>query len=174
MLLLIYTCSKTLSQTVRNSRLTAIYGAKTIITKSDLKVELDDDQASNCKVKVINSEADLDFSTGRLFPETFPCNYNEGDLYYEHYGLPNLDQGEIKLIVTYTSGTKRITKPLILRVSIHPSAAGRIVTKNLGLSVSTLNGYSQPLSSANLGFTYDRLRQECSITMLNGARSWPR
>ena len=97
-------------------------------------------------------------------------------MYYEHYGLPHQNTASERLVVSYVSKeSERITEPVTLSVTVSlADKADQIVSRNTGLSVTVFNGYSEPISGANLGFTYNRGSEDCIVSVLNGAHSWPR
>ena len=155
--------------------LSASFGERTIISKSTLKVRPSNGDRY-CMINVLYNEGSLDASVGRLFPASFPCNFKEGDVYYEHFGLPMLQHSSVELLVTYvTEQSERISLPISIKVEVS-EPSDRIVYRNQGLSVETFNGYSQPIASSNLGINFHSLTQSCYISLLNGAsaHSWPR
>lgn len=173
-LLLLHLCYMCSSEVITNNGIAARFGQRTTLTKSDFDINLQG-QNSHCTVRVLANDADLDFAIGRLLPSSFPCNYREGDVYYEHYGLW-YNQSVVRLLVMYvTSESEQISISSSIKVNVLPlSTNDSIVSRNTGLSVTTLNGYSQAISSSTLAFTYDRVSQECTVSLLNGAHSWPR
>lgn len=156
--------------------ITANFGQRTVVKKSELQIQ-PKTATSSCLVKVINKDTNLYESTGRLFPPTFPCDFSQGTVYYEHFGLPMHKHTTVELLVTYASNSsEKMSTPVFVKVNIVVLTAKNIVEKNLGLTVKNFNGYSDHISRSNLGFSYERDAQLCSVSLRNGAstNSWPR
>ncbi|KAF6030952.1 frem3 [Bugula neritina] len=167
------------SEVIRNSGpLSANFGQTTYIQKSDLRIK-PGSQSSDCSVKVLYEETSFSSRIGRLFPSQFSCNYKEGSVYYEHYGSSLLNHTAVKLLVTYfTNESERVSLPVYLKVDILPASSSpfNCIVRNLGLTAGDASDFSNPISSSNLAFLYNRSREECTISVLNGAApySWPR
>lgn len=154
---------------------TVTSGQMTILPKSVLRIRLPN-RGGYCSIKVLYNENSLDSGVGRLIPPTFPCNYTEGDVYYEHFGLPILMESSVELVVTYTTeDLERLSLPISLQIIV-TTPTNNIVFRNHGLTVQDFNGYSQPVSISNLAARYDRDTEQCYISLRNGASShfWPR
>ena len=174
--LLILRRSHTSAELITSHELNAKFGGKTILSRTDLRLE-PPPGSEGCNVRVISAtDADLSSLAGRLLPSMFACEFEEGSVYYEHYGLPHQNTASVRLVVSYISReSERITQPVTLSVTVSlADEADQIVSRNTGLSVTVFNGYSEPISGANLGFTYNRGSEDCIVSVLNGAHSWPR
>lgn len=163
------------AELITSHQLNAKFGVRTILSRTDLQLD-PSERADSCTVKVISSETNHGSSVGCLLPTTFPCDFETGSVYYEHYGLPHYTESSVLLTVTYVNDdSERITQPVTLNVNVSSAISSeQIVTRNTGLSVPTFNGYSDRISSSNLGFTYNKENEDCVISVLNGAHSWPR
>lgn len=149
------------------------FGGKTVLTKSVLKIK-PHSRESRCHVMVSYDEIASTTSVGRLHPSTFPCNYREGDVYYVHYGAPVYNASSVRLLVTYISEESELkATSMTLNVQTLP-ANYTIVSRNLGLKVSERSRFSQPISTSVLSFSYDKVTQDCRVTLRDTGSSWPR
>lgn len=151
-------------------------GQRTILRKTDISV-LRTLPNLYCRIKVTSNEESLQSSIVRVFPIDFPCDYVEGSVYLEHYGLPVLNYTSVGLVITHaTEDSQRISTPVLLNIVVAQSFTNNIVSRNQGLTVQEISDYSRPISSSNLGFTYSGSSQECHVSLHNtgSAYSWPR
>lgn len=154
--------------------LSVSFGKRTTVQRSTLRIR-PQNRDGDCTVRVLYNEVSLDASVGRLFPPFFPCNFREGDVYYEHFGLPLSTASSVNLLLTYMDDSEKISVPVSMKIEV-TNLTNDIVFKNGGLAVTNFNGYSQPITGSNLGIRYDRGRHSCHISLRNGAtvHSWPR
>lgn len=128
----------------------------------DLKITFP--EGADCKVAVLRSDP-LSQRVGFMQPDTFPCDFNLGDVLYSHLGSMFFTQDFVKLQIRADTETQTRLIPLNLRVTVSLSDMG-IVKKNLPITVKRLGGISTNITSAVLAFKEDATKL-CSVTLLN-------
>jgi len=154
----------------RKGPLTAGFGMVTTLTKTDLKIR-PESREDRCQVRVLATSTQR---VGRLLPSEFPCNFKDGSVTYEHFGLPNWRSDTVELLINYvTSDGATLAMPLSLVVDVLPKDY-KVVRIESAVSVDNLRGFSAPISQRHLQFHFNRLTQECKLTLLSSANAWPR
>ncbi|KAG1699840.1 FRAS1-related extracellular matrix protein 2 [Nymphon striatum] len=135
-----------------------------------LKVEVG--FGDQCLVRVLQNDP-LSQRPGKLYPEEFPCDYGDNEVYYTHFGSPTLKTDQVKLLIRYDTRDDTVILPVLFKVEVVDSKL-RTVSKNVPLQVGKVLSESPPLDGNIVQLDYDKSSETCKIRLELRAVGLPR
>ncbi|XP_065668542.1 FRAS1-related extracellular matrix protein 2 isoform X3 [Hydra vulgaris] len=123
-----------------------------------------------CEVSTVKN----DYSEiGTILPSTFPCNFKEGDVSYQHLGSMTRTTDVIKLQVRLETDQKVIIKPFVLRIQVVFKNSLEVVTKIENLRVNEISNFSEAITKDVVRFDFDKETYTCNVRLCHSSKSPP-
>lgn len=126
----------------------------------------------NCKVYVLKDEP-THYKVGGLYPSIFPCNFNEKEVRYQHFGGLDVLEDVIKMHARLDTGTQTVVQPFAIHVSVLFDVPSEVLQKKVDLVVEELGGLSDPISDSTLQFSFDKDRESCFVNLVTSNKGPP-
>ncbi|XP_047126620.1 FRAS1-related extracellular matrix protein 2 isoform X2 [Hydra vulgaris] len=127
-------------------------------------------KSQNCEVSTVKN----DYSEiGTILPSTFPCNFKEGDVSYQHLGSMSRTTDVIKLQVRLETDQKVIIKPFVLRVQVVFENSLEVVTKIENLRVNEMSNFSEAITKDVVRFDFVKETYTCNVRLCHSSKSPP-
>ena len=149
----------------KNEKLQVYYGRSVFIRPGvDLSFLYKPD--GNCQVYVLKDEP-THYKFGGIYPGIFPCNFNENEVKYQHFGGLDVLEDVVKMHARLDTGTETVVQPFAIQVSVAFNVPSEVLQKKTDLVVEDIGGLSDPISNSVLQFSFDKDREICSIHVVN-------
>ena len=136
------------------------FGRAAILRLENLQILYDKSEA--CEVSTVKNDPSHSLS-GALLPSTFPCNFKEGDVSYQHYGSMIRTSDVIKLQVRLDTEKKVVIKPFIIRVQVTFEKLFEVIKKVENLIVNELGALSEAITEDILNIKFDKEKYMCNV-----------
>lgn len=159
---------------MRNTGITVNFGREHAVDPNR-ELVIDVKPGDSCKVVVLPEP--LSQIPGKLTPSEFPCDFEEGELKYVHFGsrLPPSDR--VKMQLLYSTDTEHYIIPFTMEVRVNTAEQLEIVTRSEALIVDQLKGISDAITSNKLEFATvrgDSGDGYCQVTIFSKMTGLPR
>lgn len=149
----------------KNKKLEVYYGRSVFIRpRIDLSFLYKPD--GNCQVYVLKDEP-THYKFGGIYPSIFPCNFNEKEVKYQHFGGIDVLEDMVKMHARLDTGTQTVVQPFSIHVSVAFNVPSEVLQKKADLIVEEIGGLSDPISNTVLQFSFDQDREACFIHVIN-------
>ena len=126
----------------------------------------------HCQVSVLK-ENPKNFQMGTLYPSTFPCDFRENQVKYQHFGALSILQDIMKLQVRLDTGTETVVHPFTIKVTVLFSKPLEVLNKVQDIVVDELGGLSEPINDKVLGFNFNKANQNCHVRLFDSRHGPP-
>ena len=156
-------CSAEEAQIVvhKNEKLKVFYG-RAVYIRPRVDLSFLYKPEGNCQVYVLKDEP-THYKVGGLYPGIFPCNFDDKEVKYQHFGgLDNLED-IVKMHARLDTGSQTVVQPFAIHVEVLFSIPSEVLQKKADLIVEQVGGLSEPISNSVLQFSFDQNREDCFI-----------
>lgn len=155
----------------KNEKLQVYYGRSVFIRPGvDLSFLYKPD--GNCQVYVLKDEP-THYKTGGVFPSIFPCNFNENEVRYQHFGGLDSLEDIVKMHARLDTGTQTVVQPFTIQVAVAFDVPSEVLQKKTDLIVEDVGGISEPIDNNVLQFSFDKDREDCYIHVVSSNEGPP-
>ena len=149
----------------KNEKLEVFYG-RSVFIRPGVDLSFLYKPEGNCQVYVLKDEP-THYKFGGIYPSVFPCNFNEKEVKYQHFGGVDVLEDIVKMHARLDTGTQTVVQPFSIRVSVAFNVPSEVLQKKTDLIVEEIGGLSDPISNSVLQFSFDKDRESCFIHVVN-------